>query len=271
MAQQKIDKQSFVVYNSFFEAAKNLNGDDFKECFFNLRDYALFGIDKETDNWAINIILSMAKPLVASARKRYENCVENGNKGKDYGKNGGRPKKTLEEKPQAKPLNVNANVYDSEKENYNVTENSNVCVEANNYAEHTNNSGNTICNPSSNNVDSLQLNEETQNDYKQTKNFLKEAYRNRIMDEIIEYTNAHQCNSQAPFNEAVNNILNAHKDFLMRCLKQVDTHGMMESVSREHIYKAIKEQGIDNDYDFEQTFKDLFQYYVKYKNSEQVA
>jgi hypothetical protein len=113
--------------------------------------------------------------------------------------------------------------------------------------------------------------EEQTIDYKHTKNFLKEAYRNRIMDEIIEYTNVHQCNSQAPFNEAVNNITNTNKDFIMLCLKQVDTHGKMEKVSREHIYKAIKEQGIDNDYDFEQTFKDLFQYYINLKNSEQAA
>jgi len=151
MTQKKPDKLSFVVYNSFFEAAENLNGDDFKKCFLNLRDYALFGIDEDTDNWAINIILSMAKPLVASARKRYENCVENGNKGRDYGKNGGRPKKTLEEKPQEKPL--------SQPLNDNAYVNNNVYTKANadSNAESTNHFHNTLNYPSSSFIDSLQL------------------------------------------------------------------------------------------------------------------
>lgn len=127
MTQQNSDKQSFVMYNSFLEAANNLPDADFKKCILSIRDYALFGIDEETDNWAINIILSMAKPLLASARKRYENCVENGYKGKDYGKNGGRPKKNvLEEKPQMKPQSNPLNVNADEKLNDYVDENSNV-------------------------------------------------------------------------------------------------------------------------------------------------
>ena len=160
MTQKKPDKLSFVVYNSFFEAAENLNGDDFKKCFLNLRDYALFGIDEDTDNWAINIILSMAKPLVASARKRYENCVENGNKGRDYGKNGGRPKKTLEEKPQEKPLSqpLNDNAY----VNNNVYTKANADANTDSNAENTNHLHNTLNNPSDNIVDSLLINDEAE-------------------------------------------------------------------------------------------------------------
>lgn len=154
MTQKKPDKLSFVVYNSFFEAMENLNGEDFKKFFLNLRDYALFGIDEETDNWAINIILSMAKPLVASARKRYENCVENGNKGRDYGKFGGRPKKTLEEKPQANPL--------SQPLNDNAYVNNNVYVKANadSNVKNANHIHNSLNNPSGNIVDSLLINDE---------------------------------------------------------------------------------------------------------------
>ena len=161
MTQQISDKQSFVMYNSFLEAANNLPDADFKKCILSIRDYALYGIDEETDNWAINIILSMAKPLVASARKRYENCVENGNKGRDYGKKGGRPlKNSLEmkpqEKPQAKPL--------SQPLNDNAYVNNNVYTKANadSNAKNTNHLHNTLNNPSSNIVDSLQLNDEAE-------------------------------------------------------------------------------------------------------------
>ncbi len=156
MTQQSTDKQSFVMYNSFLEAASNLPDADFKKCILSIRDYALYGTDEETDNWAINIILSMAKPLVASARKRYENCVENGNKGRDYGKNGGRPKKTLEEKPQAKPL--------SQPLNDNAYVNNNVYTKANtdSNAKNTNHLHNTLNNPSSNIVDNLQLNDDAE-------------------------------------------------------------------------------------------------------------
>ena len=161
MTQQTADKQSFVMYNSFLEAANNLPDADFKKCILSIRDYALYGIDEETDNWAINIILSMAKPLVASARKRYENCVENGNKGRDYGKNGGRPlKNSLEmkpqEKPQAKPL--------SQPLNDNAYVNNNVYTKANadSIAKNTNHLHYALNNPSRNIVDSLQLNDEAE-------------------------------------------------------------------------------------------------------------
>ena len=161
MTQQRTDKQSFVIYNSFLEAANNLPDADFKKCIMSIRDYALYGIDEDTDNWAINVILSMAKPLLASARKRYENCVENGSKGKDFGPEGGRPKKyTSETKPQAKPqakpqsqpLNDNDNV------------NNNVYTKAyaDSNAENTNHLHKSFNNPSSNIVDSLQLNDEAE-------------------------------------------------------------------------------------------------------------
>lgn len=159
MTQQSTDKQSFVIYNSFLEAANNLPDADFKQCIMSIRDYALYGIDEETDNWAINVILSMAKPLLASARKRYENCIENGSKGKDFGKDGGRPKKyTSETKPQEKPLTKPQNQPLNDNDNVN----NNVYTKAytNSNAENTNQK--SFNNPSSNIVDSLQLNDEAE-------------------------------------------------------------------------------------------------------------
>lgn len=148
MDEKSIDNQSFVIYNSILKAAENLNGDDFKKCILNIRDFALFGIDEETDNWAINIILSVAKPVIAAARKRYKKSVENGYKGKEFGKLGGRPKKTPSE-PLSQPLNEKANENDNEKVNNNVNYN-------------YNDNKNTGQNNSISFFDSLQLNDDAE-------------------------------------------------------------------------------------------------------------
>ncbi len=123
----KDKKDSFVMYGSFLEAAECLNGDDFKDCILKLRDYALYGRDLDSDNQLIHTILIMAKPNLKAAAKRYQRCVDNGKKGKEFGIDWGRPKKgeTLEEyherkrqeKTPRKPLN------DDENEDVNWNEN----------------------------------------------------------------------------------------------------------------------------------------------------
>ena len=105
------------MYNSFIEAADWLSGDDFKDFIKMLRDYALYGELRESDNPSINALMTMAKPNLDSARNRYEAAKKNGEKGKKDGWKGGRPRKTPEitpeitpEKPQSKPLNDNVEV-----------------------------------------------------------------------------------------------------------------------------------------------------------------
>ena len=101
------------MYNSFIEAADWLSGDDFKEFIKMLRDYALYGELRESDNPSINALMTMAKPNLDSARNRYEAAKKNGEKGKEHGWKGGRPRKTPEitpEKPQSEPLNDNVEV-----------------------------------------------------------------------------------------------------------------------------------------------------------------
>ncbi len=66
----KNEKQSFVMYDSFLEAMKQLNDAEFRECVLRIRDYALEGIDKESESPYVNIILAMAKPNLDSARRR---------------------------------------------------------------------------------------------------------------------------------------------------------------------------------------------------------
>ncbi len=132
------ERQSFVMYASFLEAAEQLEPAAFKECVLKLRDYALFGTDVSSNNPLVNIILTMAKPNLNAAAERYQRCVENGNKGKGHGSKGGRPRKgetreeymerkLLTETPR-KPLNVNVDedANDKEKENENKKEKDNV-------------------------------------------------------------------------------------------------------------------------------------------------
>lgn len=77
----KNEKRSFVMYNSFLEAMKQLNDAEFRECVLKIRDYALEGVDEESQSPYVNIILAMAKPNLDSARRRYMASVENGKKG----------------------------------------------------------------------------------------------------------------------------------------------------------------------------------------------
>ena len=87
------NRQSFVMYNSFLEAMEFLNDSEFRECILKLRDYAIYGDDVSSDSPLVEAILRMAKPNIDAAAERYQRCVENGNKGKDYGRDGGRPRK----------------------------------------------------------------------------------------------------------------------------------------------------------------------------------
>ena len=103
------DKRSFVMYDSFLEAMKHLNDSEFRECVMRIRDYALEGIDEESQSPYVNIILAMAKPNLDSARRRYMASVENGKKGAEFGELGGAPKgnkNASKKQPLKQPLNV---------------------------------------------------------------------------------------------------------------------------------------------------------------------
>ena len=124
-------KNSFVFYDSFLSAMKLLNDAEFRECVLRIRDYALEGIDEESQSPYVNIIFAMAKPNLDSARRRYEVAVENGKKGAEFGKLGGAPKgnqNARKNNPQSipkQPLDVDANedVDVNEDENDDIDEN----------------------------------------------------------------------------------------------------------------------------------------------------
>ena len=120
---KKNEKRSFVMYDSFLEAMKHLNDAEFRECVLKIRDYALEGIDKESESPYVNIILAMAKPNLEAARRRYEASVENGKKGAEFGKLGGAPKgnkNASKKQPLKQPLNVDDNEDVNENVNGNV-------------------------------------------------------------------------------------------------------------------------------------------------------
>ena len=113
---RKNEKRSFVMYDSFLEAAKHLNDAEFRECISRIRDYALEDIDEESQSPYVNIILAMAKPNLDSAHKKYMASVENGKKGAEFGKLGGAPKGNQNARkkqpliqPQIQPLDEDVN------------------------------------------------------------------------------------------------------------------------------------------------------------------
>ena len=111
------DKRSFVMYDSFLEAMKHLNDVEFRECVLKIRDYALEGIEDESEYPMVNVIMSLAKPNLDSARRRYMASVENGKKGAEFGELGGAPKgnkNASKKQPLKQPLNVDVDVDDNE-------------------------------------------------------------------------------------------------------------------------------------------------------------
>ena len=103
------NKQSFVMYASFYDAAMGLNDEDFRENILALKDYALYGIEYTSRNPMVNALLTMAQPNLEAAAKRRAKQVKNG----EYGILGGRPRKgeTAEEYKarKAKTINNGAN------------------------------------------------------------------------------------------------------------------------------------------------------------------
>jgi hypothetical protein len=81
----KDEKKSFVMYDSFLEAARMLDGDAFKEYIYKLRDFALEGKDEPSENPIVNGFFIMAKPNLTKARERYESAKERGKQGAGHG------------------------------------------------------------------------------------------------------------------------------------------------------------------------------------------
>ncbi len=122
------EKESFVFYRSFFEALQDLKDKERLKVYDAICDLALNENDTKLTGIA-KTIFTLIRPQILSNTKKYKD----GQKGAEYGKLGGRPKKEktpvglLKETP-----NENVNVNDNENVNVNVNVNDNVsdsCVD----------------------------------------------------------------------------------------------------------------------------------------------
>ena len=112
-------RDSLVFYRSFYEAVKDLPAEEFKEAVSAIMEYGL-NDEEQAPSGVAKVLLIMAKPLIDANNKKHEN----GKKGAEFGKLGGRPKKETPRKPQENPnrtpnvnvdVNVNENIKESEE------------------------------------------------------------------------------------------------------------------------------------------------------------
>lgn len=114
--------ESMIFYRSFYDAIQGLDAELQAEIYNAVFKYGLYGELDELSPIA-NTVFTLIKPQIDANNKR----KENGKKGAEYGKLGGRPKKdNPEETPKepqenpAQPPNVN--------ENANVNDNDNIYI-----------------------------------------------------------------------------------------------------------------------------------------------
>jgi hypothetical protein len=113
--------ESMVFYKSFYDAIRGLDAELQAEVYNAVFAYGLYGESVELSQIA-NTIFTLIKPQIDANNKRREN----GKKGAEYGKLGGRPKKDNGNETANKPLknpeqtpNVNVNVNDNDNDNDN--------------------------------------------------------------------------------------------------------------------------------------------------------
>lgn len=86
-----MERDSFIFYRSFYEAVKDLPKDIRLEVFTAIMEYALYGRQPEGLKPFAKGIFTLIKPNIDVNTARFEN----GKKGAQYGKRGGRPKKQV--------------------------------------------------------------------------------------------------------------------------------------------------------------------------------
>ncbi|MBQ5930517.1 MAG: hypothetical protein IIX02_06980, partial [Clostridia bacterium] len=95
-----MEKNSFVFYLSFYEALRELPEKSRIRLYDAIADFALLGKDTEFTG-VEKAVFSLIKPQLQANNQRYEN----GCKGAEFGKLGGRPKKP-QENPKENPIGV---------------------------------------------------------------------------------------------------------------------------------------------------------------------
>lgn len=114
-------RDSIVFYRSFYEAIKEIPLEEQGIVYNAIYGYALDGVEPELTGTAKAIFL-LVKPQIDANNNRYEN----GRKGAEYGKKGGRPKtENPEETPNITPNKPQENPKETPNENVNVNDNVN--------------------------------------------------------------------------------------------------------------------------------------------------
>lgn len=113
---------SFVFYKSFMDALEYVPREEYCDCVSSLLNYAFYG-ESEPESPTAKMFMTLVIPQIDANTKRREN----GKKGAEYGKKGGRPKNEplcpSEENPigvndETPNVNVNVNANENgEKEN----------------------------------------------------------------------------------------------------------------------------------------------------------
>ncbi len=102
-------RNSMVLYQSFYEAIKDLSPEDFKSAMIAIAEYGFNG-DEYTETGIAKTVFTLVKPLIDKNNQRYKN-----------GKQGGRPKNQTETKTKPKKnqteTNSEPNVYVNDNEN----------------------------------------------------------------------------------------------------------------------------------------------------------
>ena len=119
------NRDSCVFYASWLDAIEAMPDNVRGEALMAILVYALRGEATEKQGAMTKVIMAMVKPQIEANNKRYEN----GCKGGEYGKLGGRPRKEITpnkpqenpkitpNKPQENPYNDNDNVNDNVNDN----------------------------------------------------------------------------------------------------------------------------------------------------------
>lgn len=107
MAKKK-KETGYVFLPSFARFIELLPEDQQIEMFWAITEYGLYG--KKPDKGSTTAAsLELIIPVIDASQNRYKAAVENGKKGAEFGKLGGRPRKTPEynqKKPQKKPQDI---------------------------------------------------------------------------------------------------------------------------------------------------------------------
>lgn len=99
-----------LIYDSIYEAMQYCTMEERGILFSALVEYQMNGTMPEINGLLMGMFMQ-AKSVIDNSEKKYRQCVENGQKGAEYGKLGGRPRKASEnenpketpEKPQKNP------------------------------------------------------------------------------------------------------------------------------------------------------------------------